>query len=327
MPPRRLFKQFYALVLGCGVIATFAQPVSGATPAVECSPKYGAPPIVTIAPFTMKPHCFEGTRLSYDQEGVTRYACLNWPAQATVRNPTKKWPLVIYLHGSLTTPDSLYLLGHELVKLHHTYVLSDKPEVAGFIILSPEGRLAQPWASDTVETGHGFHWDEWHRNPQNNLDALAIDHFLDEVMATGKADPTRVYVFGWSNGAYMAALYGTWRSNRIAAIAQYAGADPWNRHPCPVSMTHQRKMPILLLRNLCDALVPCETTNDWISTLSGLDWPFEYRNLDLTGGLISKPRCASACPKSEGLYEHFRWPQKKVFQLEMLPFLKNHPLP
>lgn len=60
---------------------------------------------------------------------------------------------------------------------------------------------------------HG--WDEWYRNPTDNLDALAIDHFLDEVVARGLVDTDRIYVFGWSNGAYMAALYGMWRANRI----------------------------------------------------------------------------------------------------------------
>ena len=49
---------------------------------------------------------------------------------------------------------------------------------------------------------------------------------FDEVVARGLVDTQRIYVFGWSNGAYMAALYGMWRANRIAAIAQYACSTP-----------------------------------------------------------------------------------------------------
>lgn len=43
--------------------------------------------------------------------------------------------------------------------------------------------------------------DEWFRDPAENLDVKAIDHFLDEVVATGRVDPKQIYVMGWSNGA------------------------------------------------------------------------------------------------------------------------------
>jgi len=72
----------------------------------------------------------------------------------------------------------------------------------------------------------------------------------------GLVDPDRIYVFGWSNGAYMSELYGMWRSDWIAAIGQYAGANPWSRTPCPVPIPEGRKVPLVLLRNLCDALIP-----------------------------------------------------------------------
>src|SRR6185436_3581108 len=94
----------------------------------------------------------------------------------------RKWPLFIYLDGSRTTPDSLYTFGKQLFRLHDSYALSDDPAVRGFILLAPGGRRATPWQSST---GKGFHWDEWYRNPSSNLDALAIDHFLDEVIAAG----------------------------------------------------------------------------------------------------------------------------------------------
>lgn len=230
----------------------------------------GAPPMRTVEPVTLPPAAYGGTRLAFDQHGVTRYASLYLPPQAQAignLGGDQRWPLLIYLHGSLTTPDSLHSFGRNLLKLQPSYQLSSWPDVRGFLLLAPEGRRADPWSSDGPHTGVGFHWDSWYRNPDANLDALAIDHFLDEVMATGRVDPARIYVFGWSNGAYMAALYGVWRSERIAAIAQYAGADPWSRTPCPVPLTYRRQVPIVLLRNLCDALVPCSATSEWITTL------------------------------------------------------------
>jgi predicted esterase len=292
----------------------------------------GAPPIRTVQPTTRRPFCEQGHVLSFDQGGITRYACLNLPRQAGEEQSQiagKRWPLLIYLHGSLTTPDSLYTVGRGLFNLHHVYPLSGDPGVLGFIILSPEGRKAVPWPSSSgPETGWGFHWDSWYRNPTDNLDALAIDHFVNEVASTRPVDPARVYVYGWSNGAYMAALYGVWRGNRIAAIAQYAGADTWSRDPCPVPFQYDRQVPLVLLRNLCDALVPCDATNEWIDTLTGQSWPFEYHSLNLTGTKSDQNRvCIEPCIRARGLFEHVRWPAEDVLAEDMLAFLKQHALP
>jgi len=290
----------------------------------------GAPPIQTAKPVTVPPVCKQGKRLSFDQDGIHRYACLNLPPQAQTNPPAgAKWPLLIYLHGSRTMPDSLYLEGKNLFALHDQYQLSRDPAVKGFIILAPEGRRATPWPASDFQTGTGFHWDEWYRNSAENLDAEAVDHFLDEVIATGKVDPRQIYVFGWSNGAYMSALYGIWRSDRIAAIGQYAGGNPWSRPPCPVNFTYTRKVPLFLMRNLCDAAVPCSTTSDWITTLKQEDWPFEYRSLALKGNAApADSACvpAAQCSTKRGAYEHIRWPQTAVLS-QMLDFLKQHALP
>jgi poly(3-hydroxybutyrate) depolymerase len=287
----------------------------------------GTQPIQTVTPTTVRPICKSGSLLSFDQDGVHRYACLNLPRQAQGTPAAgAKWPLLIYLHGSITTPDSLYREGKALFDLHDRYQLSDDSATKGFIILSPEGRRETPYAA-VDQTGTGFHWDEWYRNPTENLDAKAVDHFLDEVMATGKVDPQRIYVFGWSNGAYMTELYGTWRSDRIAAVAQYAGANPWSRDPCPVDFSYTRKVPLFLMRNLCDALVPCATSSAWIATLKQQDWPFEYQSVGLKGNAVpAASACAQDCSKARGLFEHVRWPQPAVLT-EMLDFLKQHPLP
>jgi poly(3-hydroxybutyrate) depolymerase len=325
---RRFWGALPALLLAAGgavlgVNAAHAASIADAT----CSTTTGAPPIQTVAPVTVRPLCVQGQTLTFDQDGVTRYACLNLPQAARQRPGGHKWPLLVYLHGSLTTPDSLYTLDKNLFDLHDTYPLSGDPSVQGFLLLSPEGRIATPYAADTFETGTGFHWDEWYRDATQNLDALAIDHFLDAAVATGRVDASRIYLFGWSNGAYMAALYGNWRSDRIAAIGQYAGADPWSRQPCPVADQVTRQVPLVLLRNLCDAAVTCSTTSSWIDTLDGLDWPFQPYNLGLQGRIVSPHQsCDASCTELQGIYEHVRWPNRTALQ-SMLDFLRKHPLP
>ncbi|HYI12822.1 MAG TPA: PHB depolymerase family esterase [Thermoanaerobaculia bacterium] len=291
----------------------------------------GAPPMETVPPVTQKPKCKDGRLLKYSQEGVERYACLNLPPQAKVRRPVagRKWPLVIYLHASLTDPGSLYKEGKSLFELHRTYALSDDPAVTGFIILAPEGRRAKAWQSPGSGAKQtGIRWDEWYRDPARNLDAAAIDHFLDEAIAAGLVDTNRIYVFGWSNGSFMAALYGVWRGDRIAAIGQYAGANPWARPPCPIQLPAGPQVPLLLMRNLCDAVVPCSTTNEWIGDLAAARWPFQSYNLFDSGAEApaSQP-CATQCSTVQGVHDHIRWPHKSVLENRLLPFFKQHTLP
>lgn len=286
--------------------------------------QWGAPPIQTLDPVTKVPLHEDATLLTWEQDSVTRYACLNYPAQAD--SAAHQWPLIVYLHGSMTTPSSLYEEGRAFFELRDTFQLSTDDSVHGFIILSPEGRHAEPWSDGGIHTGDGFHWDEWYRDPDENLDALAIDHFLDEVVATGKVDPSQVYVFGWSNGAFMTVLYSSWRSDRVAAMAQYAGANPWARTPCPIPLQYDRQVPLVLLRNLCDALVPCDSTNKWIDTLEARDWPFVYYSLDSLGHLAPDDSpCIGDCPTLVGKANHVHWPRKPAL-IQMLDFLKAHPM-
>src|SRR3546814_11813737 len=57
-----------------------------------------------------------------------------------------------------------------------------------------------------------------------NVDAAAIDHYLELVLAQGKVDTRRIYIMGWSNGSAMATLYGLNRP-QIAAAAIYLAPD------------------------------------------------------------------------------------------------------
>jgi hypothetical protein len=177
-----------------------------------------------------------------------------------------------------------------LFDVRDTYALSDDEGARGFILLSPEARRAMAWPGTQGATATGFRWDEWYRDPQANLDAAAIDHFLDAAIATGLVDPRRIYVFGWSNGA---------------SIGQYAGASPSPRPPCPVPMPPGPQVPIILIRNLCDAVVPCSETNEWISDLTAAHWPFEHYNLWDNGAEASALEgCAKNCSELQGVHDH-----------------------
>jgi poly(3-hydroxybutyrate) depolymerase len=289
----------------------------------------GAPPIRTVKPVTTKVTCHGGRLLSLKQNGVERYACLNLPSQAMqARQPSgRKWPLVIYLHASLTTPESLYKAGKELFALHDTFSLSNDESVTGFILLAPEGRRAKAWPAAKGATETGIRWDEWYRDAETNLDAAAIDHFLDTAIATNRVDTRRIYVFGWSNGGFMAALYGVWRGGRIAAIGQYAAASPWARPPCPLPLPAKPQVPLILFRNLCDQVAPCAETGQWIAELQSVGWPFDSFNLFDDGSEAPASQgCATNCSVVQGVKDHIRWPKGSILAERLLPFFKQHPL-
>ena len=73
---------------------------------------------------------------------------------------------------------------------------------------------------------------------------------------------------GWSNGARFSAMYGLKRfhsatpgGNRVAAVANYSGGDPYeditlNRTPsCKVKNYPKSMLPILMISRTCDGLL------------------------------------------------------------------------
>ncbi len=327
MKEKKYFKWFWIVLISLSIMNTTCRKDETKDVGEDNSTcnEYGALPIRTVYPVTFPLICEDGEQLNYEQGSVLRHACLNYPDQADSLD--YQWPLIVYIHGSLVTPMSLYTFGRDFFNLRDDFKLSNNDSIRGFITLSPEGRIAKPWTGQGPSTGEGFHWDEWYRNPDDNLDADAIDYFLNQVVSTGKVDTSRIYVFGWSNGAYMTVLYSTWRSSRIAAMGQYAGANPWSRTPCPIPMSYTRQVPLFLMRNLCDALVPCDSTKQWIDTLTANNWPFEYHNLDAVGEFTLNDSCSTdpGCSGDMGLVEHMRWPRKTSLEF-MLEYFRLHPL-
>ena len=78
--------------------------------------------------------------------------------------------------------------------------LSGDPARPGFIVVAPEGRATTHFYPAPDDQGSG--WDNWYRQLDRrgrdlvvdgvtyaqNVDAATIDHFIDEVIATGKVD-------------------------------------------------------------------------------------------------------------------------------------------
>lgn len=117
----------------------------------------------------------------------------------------KRWPLVLFLHGSSMRGDDI-----NLVKRQGLARLVNQGLEFPFILVSPQCPASQWWT-----------WPEL---------CTALSHVLDEVESQYAVDPERIYVTGLSMGSF-----GTWSlaiayPQRFAAISPISGpADELDR--------------------------------------------------------------------------------------------------
>ena len=319
--------------------------------AATCTP-FGNPP-ATINSSTA-PTCTGGQLLGpwNDPNGTPRWACL-W----TPTSMTGPLPLIVYLHASLSTAKSVQA-NTNILDYINTADPSGDPARLGFIVLAPQGR-------DTSHVGYpspdanGTGWDIWYRqlNPagdvtvngvlyKENVDAVTIDHFIQQQVGTGTVDTDRIFVTGWSNGTSMAYLYGLNRSN-IAAVGAYSGGDPWAKSidPCeqtPVSGTpannsqvriYDPMVPTYQVHNACDIGGMCPNVLRMESRLAAVGTPVQDTKIDSSQNAVSS--CNSACgtnpdgggPGSNniaGTLNHLRWPTQ--WTDDILNYFALHPL-
>jgi dienelactone hydrolase len=316
-----------------------------------CTP-FGNPPQAFIA--NVVPKCSGGKLLGpwNDSAGTPRYACLYLPSKAS----SSPLPLVVYLHPSLADADSIGITN--LLKTINTANVSDNPQNPGFILLAPEGRNTTHLYPSFDSKGPG--WDNWYRqiSPSGevtvggttyaeNVDAATIDHFIDLETATGKVDPNRIFVTGWSNGAAMAFLYGLSRPN-IAAIAPYSAPNPFGAFNDPCQQTpvagapggnsqlqiFNPGLPTDHLHNNCDIAGICPNGELMESELLPLgvfvqdtimDAMQEPANgCDFTCGTNPDGDPNNVKGDTVGARNHTRWPT--TWNLAILDFFRRHPL-
>jgi pimeloyl-ACP methyl ester carboxylesterase len=128
----------------------------------------------------------------------------------------------------------------------------------------------------------GRHHDFYYRDlgsPSTNPDVANVDALIDRIVAEGHVDPARIYLMGWSNGAFFGQLYAIARhttstpgGSRVAAAAVFAAADPFDdvsfdpfaQRPkaiadgsCQLAAYPASAVPIQLTYRSCDGAVAC----------------------------------------------------------------------
>ena len=147
---------------------------------------------------------------------------------------SKKWPMLVFLHGAGERGDDL-----ELVKINGPPKLIETGVSYPFIVASPQLALEEWWSPDVVA---------W---------------LTRELVESLRVDPARVYLTGLSMGGY-----GTWETaakypELYAAIAPICGRGD------PASAWRLRHMPTWIFHGAKDSVVPIKHSEDMNRALKG----------------------------------------------------------
>jgi len=135
-------------------------------------------------------------------------------------NPSKKYALLVAIHGGPVAVDELSLRPDRYYPLEQFVA-------RGALVLRPNYRGS---------AGYGA---KFRALPVRNLgtgDAADIVSGVDYLIGKGFVDPDRVGAMGWSEGGYIAAFLAT-TSNRFAAISVGAGVSDWTTYYANTDIT------------------------------------------------------------------------------------------
>ena len=151
------------------------------------------------------------------------------------QNPTKAYPLMIFLHGSGERGDTL-----ELVKVHGPPKLAER-DGWEFIVVSPQCKLGTRW-SDEV-----------------NMQTLS--RLLDLILEEYRVDEDRVYLTGLSMGGSGSWAWAAREPERFAAVVPICGAgDPgWAKN--------YKGLPIWVFHGAKDRVVPLVRSEEMVQAI------------------------------------------------------------
>jgi predicted peptidase len=146
----------------------------------------------------------------------------------------KKWPLIIFLHGSGESGTEL-----EQVKVHGPPKLIAAGKEFPFIVVSPQ--------APTV--------------PRRGWDVEVMNALLDDLIAKYTVDEDRVYLTGLSMGGYGTWAWASANPERFAAVAPICGGGQ-------ARMARRMKdIPVWAFHGGKDNVVPVKESEDMIAAL------------------------------------------------------------
>jgi polyhydroxybutyrate depolymerase len=207
-----------AVVVLAAMIAAACNSTSGSEAAPESTTPGCRQPAPAPTP-TRSSHADVSLRSSDLDRSYKQYVPAGYDATPT--------PLVIDLHGYLSGADVQAMMSDFGAFSEH----------AGFIVATPQGNGPLPY---------------WNAVPHPDLpdDVQFISDVIDDVSSRLCIDPTRVYVAGLSNGAFLTSLVACRLADKVAAVAAVAGLQ------MPADCSPSRPVPILAIHGTADQFVP-----------------------------------------------------------------------
>jgi predicted peptidase len=186
------------------------------------------------------------------------------------KDPQKKWPLLVFLHGMGERGNNL-----NDVKVHGPPKEIARGRVLPFVVVSPQCPSGEWWRPDVV---------------------MAL---TDEIIARYNCDPDRVYLTGLSMGGF-----GTWETaiaypDRFAAIAPVCGGGNPFRAP------ELKNVAVWAFHGALDRAVPPSQTENMVGVLKQAggnprytrypqaehdSWTVTYANRELYAWLLEQKR-------------------------------------
>ncbi|SFJ55368.1 Alpha/beta hydrolase family protein [Paenibacillus sp. UNC496MF] len=153
------------------------------------------------------------------------------------KDSTKKWPLILFLHGSGERGDNV-----ERVAIHGIPKIVQQQTDFPFIAVSPQCPEDSFWGAE--------------------MDALIL--LLDEIVMSHNVDATRVYLTGLSMGGYGAWQLGAIHPDRFAAIVPICGGGN------PKRVEALKKTPVWVFHGAQDKVVPISESENMVEALQAI---------------------------------------------------------
>ncbi len=192
------------------------------------------------------------------------------------KDPAKRWPLMLFLHGSGERGTDI-----NLVKKHGPPKIVEHEPDFPFIVVSPQCPSDVWWQP------------------------AALSALLDDVIANYQVDPDRVYLTGLSMGGFGAWALAAQEPSRFAAIVPICGGGD------PRSAEKLKDLPIWVFHGEMDSSVPIQRSQEMVDALKAVGndvkfthypdaghdcWTRTYDNPQLYEWLLAHPRNPEKSP-------------------------------
>lgn len=141
-----------------------------------------------------------------------RTAILYVPATATTASQ-----FVLALHGN----------GDTAANFLATSGLKPLADADGSVLVVPQGITRDVVVPSVGQTIQGIDWDAYNSAADGNIDLPLLDQLRTQIVATHQVDANHVFVFGYSQGGYLAFEYGMVAGASLSCSAVLAASAPF----------------------------------------------------------------------------------------------------